>query len=163
MTTCLRKLSVLAIYFRNYMKNIVLTNVLQEESTLENLRCLWNMHDYTTLRVTVSRFEIKMQWEQRFKSLEPRNQGSEWAIFMKSQQWTLTFWCYDVTSGHVFIKRNKEFPLCSYFQLNGGWFSCNLRFKNDITDIHSLEASIHGWSLLRPLLTFPSSPALKHT
>lgn len=76
----------------------------------------------------------------------------------------LMLWCEPtMTTGHVFIKRNKEFPLCSYFQLNGGWFSSTLRFKNDVTDTHSLEASIHGWSLLRPLLTFPSSPAFKHT
>lgn len=58
------------------MKNTVLTNVLQEESALENVRHLRNMPDYTTPRVTVSRFEIKMKWEQRFKSLEPCNQGS---------------------------------------------------------------------------------------
>lgn len=94
-----------------------------EESTLENLRHLWNMHDYTTLRVTVSRFEIKMKWEQRFKvwnhAIRTASGPFSWRV--NNEHWHSD--AMSMTSGHVFIKRNKEFHYVHIFQLNGGWFS----------------------------------------
>lgn len=144
------------------MKKVVLTNVQQKGSALENYRHLWNMHLepwlYHTQGHSLQFWDLKS--EQRLKILKTCiiDLGSI-LVYRKTEESVMNtqILCYYNVQQQwhlpmLFIKRNKKGFLI-FVLLNGSWFGPIPRFRNDVTDIHKSVLNIHSGLLLRHVPT----------